>query len=70
MFKTTHEHLWDVYRLYLEIFWIFEFFDPLGGHFWAKIGHFDPLGSKMTDFDPKMALKRVKKFENPKNPQI
>ena len=40
MFKTTHEHLWDVYRLYLGIFGIFEFFDPLSGHFWAKIGHF------------------------------
>ena len=40
MFKTTQEHLWDVYRLYLGIFGIFEFFDPLEGHFWVKIGHF------------------------------
>ena len=40
MFKTTHEHLWDVYRLYLGIFEIFVFFDPLEGHFWAKIGQF------------------------------
>ena len=40
MFKTTQEHLWDVYILYLGIFGIFEFLDPLGGHFWAKIGHF------------------------------
>ena len=33
MFKTTQEHLWGVYRLYLGIFGIFEFFDPLEGYF-------------------------------------
>ena len=53
MFKTTQEHLWDVYRLYLGIFGIFEFFDPLGGHFWTKIGHFWPSRVKNDRFWPK-----------------